>query len=412
MAQSEESSAAAPKPWAWEGRSWGALAACGGAHILHDGMSALVYVLLPVWAKAFALNLTQAAALKSTYAGCMALFQVPVSFLSERIGERGLLVAGTALAALGYLLMGWTGGFLSLLFMLALAGLGSSVQHPLASSLVARAFETGQRRAALGTYNFSGDLGKMLLPGLAALSLGAYPWSHTTTGVGLFGLAAALLLPLALRGVEPTPPAAPQPERVSASPAGRGIIDSAGRGWGILDPAGFAALSLIGVVDAATRGGILVLLPFLLIEKGASLQMVGLGLTLVFAGGACGKFVCGLLAERIGIVRTVIATELATAAGIGLVVIAPPQWQVLVLPLFGVALNGTSSVLYGTVAELVTPQRRARAFAVFYTVITGSTALAPLLYGALADHAGIPLACAIMALTVLLAIPLSFRLRV
>jgi hypothetical protein len=53
---------------------------------------------------------------------------------------------------------------LSLVAFLLVAGLGSGVQHPLASSLVSRAYETGPRRAALGTYNFAGDLGKIAVP--------------------------------------------------------------------------------------------------------------------------------------------------------------------------------------------------------------------------------------------------------
>jgi hypothetical protein len=62
---------------------------------------------------------------------------------------------------------------------------------------------------------------------------------------------------------------------------------------------------------------------------------------------------------------TVVITEAATALLIGV----------------GVALDGTSSVLYGSVAELARSTRRARAFAIFYTVTLGASALAHLLCG-------------------------------
>lgn len=425
MKSSDSGTVAAPKAWTSAGRPWATLAACGGAHVIHDGLSSLVYVLLPVWAKSFSLTLTQAATLKATYSLSLAVFQVPVSFLSEWLGEwlgeRGMLVFGTVLAGAGFLLLGWAGGFGVLMVLLVLAGMGSAVQHPLASSLVSAAFESGHRRGALGTYNFTGDLGKMALPGMAALSLGAYPWAYTTTGVGVLCLVAALGLLLALRAIAGAPGAiagapsaiagAPGAVADKAGPTRTGVGKGRGGGWGIRDPFGFAVLSAIGVVDSATRGGILVLLPFLLIEKGAAVESVGLGLTLVFAGGACGKFVCGLIAERFGIVRTVIATELFTAAGIGLLIVLPLQWTYVVLPLFGIALNGTSSVLYGTVADLVTPQRRARVFALFYTLVTGSSGVAAIIFGAVGDYAGIPTACAIMAGTVLLALPLCPWLR-
>src|SRR5581483_2171310 len=123
--------------------------------------------------------------------------------------------------------------------------------------------------------------------------------------------------------------------------------------------------------------------------KGAGLPMIGLALTLVFAGGAVGKFVCGVLARRLGILRTVAITEAATALGIALLLPLPiGSALLLLLPLIGIALNGTSSVLYGTVAELAPAERRARAFGIFYTVSVGAGAVAPAVYGVVSDLAG------------------------
>ena len=84
-----------------------------------------------------------------------------------------LLAAGTAVTALGFLAAGLTGGFLALLVCLAVGGLGSGCQHPLSSALVSRAYETGPRRMALGTYNFAGDLGKVAVPAAVAFIM---PW--------------------------------------------------------------------------------------------------------------------------------------------------------------------------------------------------------------------------------------------
>src|SRR3990172_3906181 len=108
------------------------------AHLLHDGLSDLLYVIFPVWARAFSFTFAQVGLLKTGYSGALALFQIPA-------------------------------GFLSLLLFLAIAGLGSAVQHPLSSSLVSRVYEEGSRRVALGTYNFAGDLGKIILPTGVAL---------------------------------------------------------------------------------------------------------------------------------------------------------------------------------------------------------------------------------------------------
>ena len=61
-------------------------------------------------------------------------------------------------------------------------------------------------------------------------------------------------------------------------------------------------------------------------------------------------------------------------------------------------LNGTSSVLYGTVSEFVSENRHARAFGLFYTVLLASGAVAPILFGAVGDAMGLETSFAIIAL--------------
>jgi MFS family permease len=114
----------------------------------------------------------------------------------------------------------------------------------------------------------------------------------------------------------------------------------------------------------------------------------------------------------VGILRSVIVTECATAVGIVALLLPIPSWVAFaLLPVIGVALNGTSSVLYGTVAELVSPERRARAFSLFYTFTIGAGALAPMAYGFIGDAIGLERAIALVAGMVLLVLPLTLWLR-
>ena len=78
---------------------------------------------------------------------------------------------------------------------------------------------------------------------------------------------------------------------------------------------------------------------------------------------------------------TVVTTEVGKAAAIFAVLALHLVGSLVLLPLLGMMLNGTSSVLYGSVPELVSAKRIERAFALFYTSILGSSALAPVLYG-------------------------------
>ena len=370
-------------------------------HVLHDGFSDALYVLLPLWAREFALTLTAVGVLKTVYSLGMAAAQVPAGLLAERWGERRLLTAGTAVTALGFAAVATTGaGPVSLVLLLLAAGLGSGVQHPLSSALVSRAYETGPRRAALGTYNFAGDIGKIAVPAAVALVAGLAGWRVASGGYALLGLLGAALIPVVLA-------------RLGAGEAGPGRaarrVD--GRGWGIRDGRGFGALAGVGMIDTATRTALLTFLPFLLLAKGLTVPGVGLALAVLFAGGAAGKFVCGVVAERVGLIRTVVLTEAATALGIAAVALAPRAIALgLLLPL-GIALNGTSSVLYATVADLVAPARRARAYGLYYTLTVGASAAAPVCYGVLGDALGVPATVLLSAALVLLTIPLSLMLR-
>lgn len=381
-------------------RARAVLAAAACVHFIHDGFSDILYVLLPLWAAEFGLTLAQVGIIRTAYSGGMALFQIPAGVLAERYGERRVLAAGTAITAAGFVVAGLSGGFAALLLVLLAAGLGSGVQHPLSSSLVSKAFETGPRRAALGTYNFSGDLGKVAVPAAVALAAATIGWRFATAAYGLVGLVAALTIGVVLAKLAAGDDA-PAETRAHGRTAG----------WGIRDPRGFAALSAVGMIDNATRTALLTFLPFALIAKGLTVAGVGGALALVFAGGAVGKFVCGLAAERLGVIRTVVLTEAATALGILAIVAAPLSLALAALLPLGIALNGTSSVLYATVADLVTPDRRSRSYALYYTLTVGASALAPFAYGVVGDALGVPATLTIIGLLVLVTIPPCLALR-
>lgn len=372
------------------------MAVACGAHMLHDGFTDLLYVLLPLWQAEFGLGYAEVGILRALYAGSMAGFQLPAGALAGRLGGPLTLALGTALAGIGYLLAGSSSGFALLVTALIVGGLGSSAQHPIAANLVARAFAGSRSRTALAGYNFSGDLGKMALPAATAWMVVLMPWRSATLVLGLVGIAAACAVLVFAPALRDSGTAASH--HATEVPIGGG-----GRG--------FPLLLAIGIIDSATRMGFLTFLPFLLRMKGADLPMVGVALTLIFAGGAAGKLVCGFLGARLGVVPAVFLTEGLTAAGILALLPLPLMAGLTILPLIGVALNGTSSVLYGTVPELVPPERRQRAFSLFYTGAIGAGALSPALYGLASDAVGVPTMMMLIAVIVLITLPLAWALR-
>jgi MFS family permease len=383
------------------------LGTCAGVHFVHDGFSDALYLLLPLWQAEFALTLTQVGVMKSLYSGAMALFQVPAGLLAERWGERKLLAMGTVLTGLAYMTLGLVEGHIALLLTLLVAGAGSAVQHPLSSSVVSKAYEPHVRRAALGIYNFSGDVGKVVIPLAVSVLIAGAGWRVGTASAGALGVAAGIAAFLVLRRLAVGSP----PKPVDAAP----LIESESEpksdtesrtGWGITDRFGFGVLSAIGFIDGAGRTGFLTFLPFLLIDLGAGVETIGVALALVFSGGAAGKFVCGFLAQKFGVIRIVVLTELITGGGILLLLFLPLEGALALLPIIGLGLNGTSSVLYGTVSDFVTEARRARGFGLFYTVAIGGGAAAPMVFGMVSDSFGVTFALSAVAVLALSTIPL------
>lgn len=367
------------------------LGIAGAAHALHDGCTDLTYVLLPLWQTEFGLGYGALALLRGIYSGSMAALQVPAGRLAERWNGRAVLAGGTLLTGLGFIVAGGAGSVLGLCAGLALAGLGSSTQHPIASAAVSRAYGPAGR-GPLGVYNFSGDVGKALIPALMSLLLMGLSWQRS---LGLIALLAVVLAVVIAVWMPPVTPAAATAKRPNAG-GGRG---------------GFRLLLTIGVLDSGVRMGVLTFLPFLLRDKGAALPTVGIGLALVFIGGAAGKALCGWLGARFGTLRTIVATEGGTAALIFVFLASPLAAALLLLPVLGMMLNGTSSVLYGAVPEATLPhQSEERAFALFYTGTIGSGALSPVLYGVLGDAAGPGWAVTATALAALAVIPFAFVL--
>src|SRR6201996_8302735 len=228
------SNEAAPLPQVSRTRTlWTACA----AHALHDGYTDLIYLLLPIWQAEFAIGYGALAFLRALAAASMAGLQLPMGHVAERIGGRATLALGTALAAIGYVIAGYSAGLVGLCVALVVIGCGLSTQHPIASAAVSRAYQ-GDARGPLGTYNFAGDIGKAAIPSGASLLLAFMTWHHMLWALAALGMivavAVAIFLPANLRAM------------TKATKAGPG--SSGARG-------GFALLLSIGILDSSVRMG-------------------------------------------------------------------------------------------------------------------------------------------------------------
>lgn len=372
--------------------------ACCATHLVQDGLMAAVYPLLPMIAADLQLNYAAAGSIRTALVASASMLQLPVAYLAEWIPEIALLGAGMWWMSLGFLAIAAAGGFWSLLAIITAAGVGGNAQHPLGSAIVSKAYESAGRSRAISTLNFAGDLGKMILPAIGGMIAVVFGWRGAMLALGAIGIAASIGYSISVRGTFGS--------IRSAKWGGEKVS-----GWGVEKPFSFALLCAIGIIDNGTRVGVLTFLPFLLVDKGLDAARTSLLLTLIFTCGAAGKLGCGFLADRFGNVGVIVITEAVTALATLAVLPVDPVLLIPVLVAFGFVLNGTSSVLYTSVAEMVHVDRRARTYGLFYTLSLGAGALAPLPYGFLSDAAGIQAAFVAIAVVTLTTIPMALLMR-
>ena len=407
----------------------GQLVATAAMHVVNDGLFAGMYPLLPLVAADLALSYAQVGAVKTAFSGASSILQLPAGIAAERAGEQLLLALGTGWVGLGLLAMALTAMYVPLLLASIAAGLGGNSQHPVASAIVSRLFDsgvagphggadaapgvrarraTGRRATAIGTLNFAGDIGKVLAPIVVGIAATIGGWRAGVTALGAIGLVFGVLYWLVVP--EPTPHAPREsPEKRTGVPD---PLDAAGltartRGWGIRAPGTFLTLVAIGMLDSAARGAALVFIPFLLQDKGAAPASMSFYFSVLFAAGAAGKFICGPLGDRFGNAGVIAITELVTAGALLGLLAAPLRLTLFALLPLGFVLNGTSSVLYASVAGLVHASRRARGYGLYYTCSQVASAAAPLLYGVIADLFGLSTAMVTLAVVTAAIVPVA-----
>ena len=379
------------------------------AHAVQDGLTAAVYVLLPVLAQSLGLNLGEVGLLKGLKGLVQGLLEMASGIVSERFGDAPLLAFGLLVSGAGYLLFSQADGITGILVCLILVGVGTAFQHAPSSALVSRAFVSGGRRGALGLYNSSGDAGKLAYATCFSLAIGAgFAWPSATTAFGFSGVAAAVVILLAVPHLFRRMP----PEQVADASRKKTETGEAAEGWGILDRRGFITLFLVVFLDSLVQAGTLTFAAFLMLAKGVPLATATFAATAILIGGMFGKAICGFLADKIGPRLAFALIQVLTTTGIAAVVFVPGYHAYILLPFLGVVLQGSTSITYSMVNDLVHESRASRGFALIYGGASFSSVAGPLGCGVLGDVFGIETAMLVMAVTAVTTIPPCLYLRV
>lgn len=373
------------------------------AHIVQDGLSAAINVLLPVLAQAFGLGYAEVGILKGLKSLSQAVLEIYSGVLSESFGEHRVIMAGLALSAAGYALLSAAPGAFSLAGCLFVIGAGTALHHAPSSALVADRYANGPRSSALGIYNASGDVGKLVFAGGVSLAIGiGLAWYQVSFSYGLVAALATLLIAAIARSAAR--------HRV-ASQTGKVADDrKPASGWGILNWPSYGALLIVTGLDTMVQSGIMVFIAFLMLSKGLPIAIATAATVILLTGGIFGKAACGFLAHRFGMRRAFTTIQILTALGLIAVTLAPAGIALALLLPLGAVAQGSSSITYGFAANLIHPRKMARGYALLYSSGSLAAAVGPMAIGLTADALGIETAIYAMALLTLLAVPPIFLL--
>lgn len=174
-------------------------AACqaGLVNNLNDGMS---WAIFPLFFAARGLGVEPIGVLKAVYPGVWGVLQVATGPLSDRIGRKGLIVAGMWLQAVALVMVPLLDGFAWWLASSILLGLGTAMVYPALIAAVSDASHPTWRARSLSIYRFWRDLGYAVGALLAGLIGDAFGLAWAIGGVGLITFASGTVVAVAMRG--------------------------------------------------------------------------------------------------------------------------------------------------------------------------------------------------------------------
>jgi MFS family permease len=137
-------------------RSLSAASQAGFVNNLNDGMA---WGLLPLYYAAAGLPVAQIGILAAIYPAVWGLAQVGTGALSDRIGRKGLIVAGMLVQAIAIAVIAAGSSFAVWAVAAAALGLGTAMVYPTLLAAVADVAQPSWRGSAVGVYRLWRDLG-------------------------------------------------------------------------------------------------------------------------------------------------------------------------------------------------------------------------------------------------------------
>lgn len=343
-----------------------AMATLSVGHLTIDFSSGAVPALLPFLADEFGLSYTATGALMLAVLLSSSLLQPFFGLWSDRRGAMWFLPVGVACAGLGTGLGAVAPSYALVVALLFVAGVGNAAYHPEGAKFAA--YASGRKRASgMSYFNVGGNVGYALGPILV---------TPLVIWLGLAGgmlamvpvLVYALVVWRAMPGLRRTAPDAVVRRAVA----------------GADNPRAMALLAVVIAFRGVAWFALLTFVPLWILANGGTEAAGGRELALMASAGAVATLVLGPVADRVGLRRTLIVTQVALPFLIVAFVLVGGVVGTIALMLVGLCVVGTFSITM-VLSQLYLPRHVGLASGLTIGLAMGLGGIAAVALGAVAD---------------------------
>src|SRR2546427_6098989 len=297
-------------------------------HLVIDLNQGSIPAVLPFLRNAHGLSYAEAATIVLVGTLTSSLIQPVFGYLSDQIARRWILPASVFLAGAGLALTGIAPGYLAVLGLVLVMGLGVAAWHP--EGYKAATGVAGDRKAtALSWFSLGGNVGVALGPPLVTALIAGLGLAGTLSMIVPTVLVTAVLLAVL--------PMMARPAAAASRPA---------RAHGRNMTRAMAILMLVVTIRSWAQLGFTTFVPFYYIDSlGADPHLVGVLLFVFLGAGALGTVITGPLADRWG-TRPFMTWGFVAATPLGVLFLltSGSPFAIVALGLFGAALVSTFTV--------------------------------------------------------------------
>ena len=163
---------------------------------LNDGMA---WGLFPLLFAAANMSMTQIGALAAIYPAVWGLAQLVTGAWSDRVGRKGLIVAGMWTQAAGLVIIAWGSTFAVFAAGAALLGLGTAMVYPTLLAAIGDVAHPSWRASSVGVYRLWRDMGYAVGALLAGVVADAFGLEAATLTVAALTFASGLVVAARMR---------------------------------------------------------------------------------------------------------------------------------------------------------------------------------------------------------------------